>query len=126
MKALIANWGGDLQISSTGDIRAVSVEVELQFRLLRRFLTNSGDYIWHVSYGAGLGEFVGSPLLPSVIKEIILTQVGHEPLVAGSPQPVVNIDRQNEGDTDSRYVTVQYQTKTAQAVAPITFPLGKF
>ena len=54
-------WGGDLGAGNTGDIALASGTILGQQRILRRLLTNPGDYIWHTEYGAGLAQFVGSP-----------------------------------------------------------------
>ena len=56
MDALFCPWGGDLSVGPGGDISVAPVEAEVEQRIIRRLLTNTGDYIWHISYGAGLGR----------------------------------------------------------------------
>ena len=57
MSDISHQWGSDLSIGPTGDFALVSGAILGQQRVLRRLLTNPGDYIWHPDYGAGLAEF---------------------------------------------------------------------
>ena len=52
-------WGSDLATGSTGDISTISGQLLGQQRVLRRLLTNPGEYIWQLDYGAGLARFIG-------------------------------------------------------------------
>ena len=54
-------FSADLSLSPTGDLATITAPQLTQQRVLRRLLTNPGDYIWHPSYGAGLAAFVGQP-----------------------------------------------------------------
>ena len=49
-------WGNDLAFSATGDLATADVPTLTQQRVLRRLLTNPGDYIWELDYGAGLAS----------------------------------------------------------------------
>jgi hypothetical protein len=51
--------GNDLTASNTGDLQPVDTTVRGQQRVLRRLLTNPGDYIFHPNYGAGLPQWIG-------------------------------------------------------------------
>ena len=98
-------WGQDLTVSATGDL-ALATSTELsQQRVLRRLLTNPGDYIWQPSYGAGLGQFVGQPVNVSMIQSVIRSQVLLESTVAQTPEPVISVAGANDGGV---YVDVRY------------------
>ncbi len=59
MKDIYHYIGGDLSTSPTGDLRPVENTERGKQRVLRRLITNPGDYIYHPTYGAGLGQKVG-------------------------------------------------------------------
>ena len=61
-------------------VRAVS-----QQSVLRRLLTNPGDYIWHPEYGAGLPQKIGSVLSVADIKSVVAQQLALEASVAPNP-----------------------------------------
>ena len=88
------NFGEDMVLSSTDDLLNVSdLELSKQ-RVLKRLLTNPGDYIWHTDYGAGLGRYVGDALSPDLfdeIKSLILSQIFLEDSVANNPEPQISM-----------------------------------
>ncbi|MEE3500197.1 hypothetical protein [Acidiphilium acidophilum] len=47
-------FGGDLAIDAGGDLALAAGSALTEQRVLRRLLTNPGDYIWQLSFGAGL------------------------------------------------------------------------
>jgi hypothetical protein len=114
----IAHWfGQDLSSGATGDLLAIDGVLRGQQRVLRRLLTNPGDYIWHPSYGAGLPSFIGSDVDVDAIKAVILAQIFLESSVARIPQPVIEVSPIAEGvfvnivyvDNDTgRQVTVSF------------------
>ena len=61
MPDLAHEFGADLQAGPTGDLALADGAALGRQRVLRRLLTNPGDYIWHPTYGAGLARFVGHP-----------------------------------------------------------------
>jgi phage baseplate assembly protein W len=63
-------FGNDLSVASNGDILLTDGITLSQQRILRRLLTNPGDYIWELTYGAGLPQFVGQPLSQSLLTQI--------------------------------------------------------
>src|SRR6185312_15376686 len=89
MMALVCDWQGDLTVGPSGDLNVASVPAELQQRIIRRLLTSPGEYIWHLDYGAGLGNFVGDPSSSISIEGVILDQLQQEWLVSSLPPPVV-------------------------------------
>ncbi len=90
-------FGGDLTIGPTGDIAVADAQDLTQQRVLRRLLTNPGDYIWQLTYGAGLGQFVGRPGIPDLISGVIRTQMRLEPQVMQFPAPSVSASVADDG-----------------------------
>lgn len=106
-------WAGDLSVGPTGDFVDVSGPALGTERVLRRLLTNPGDYIWQPGYGAGLARFVGEPAEPAAIQAVIRLQMLREPAVAQVPEPVIDV-QSDPGGTLS--VQVRYaDTDTAEA-----------
>lgn len=93
-------WGEDTQFSASGDDLLASAVTELNQRILRALLTSPGDYIWHPSYGAGLGRFVGRALSPEEYAEImalIRTVVLGESDVQKQPDPQISFQADATG-----------------------------
>ncbi|MBU6419064.1 MAG: hypothetical protein KGQ79_04975 [Proteobacteria bacterium] len=97
MADLSLQFGGDLSIGPTGDLAVVDGQAVTQQRVLRRLLTNQGDYIWQLSYGAGLGQFIGRPGVPDLISGVIRTQMQLETQVMQSPAPSVSVSLADDG-----------------------------
>ena len=124
MIALACVWGNDLAVGPSGDISVSSTEAEVQQRIVRRLLTNPGDYIWHLNYGAGLGSYVGSPYSPNLIEGTILSQLQNEALVAAAPSPTVNTSKSLAGVLSSATVTIQYQVVGTMMGSSVVLGLG--
>ena len=90
-------WGGDLSLGPTGDLATVTAQAFSQQRVLARLLTNAGDYIWHLDYGAGLAQYVGAPQAPQLVGAAIRYQLALEATVAASPPPAVNAVSNTDG-----------------------------
>ena len=84
-------WGNDLSASTAGDLLRVSGVMRSQQRVLRRLLTNGGEYLSHPEYGGGLAGLVGSRASISYIKTLIKGQMLLEPSVAKTPAPVIEV-----------------------------------
>ena len=108
MIAIISNWGADLSIGPNGDLLVASAEADVQARIVRRLLTNPGDYIWHTDYGAGLGTYVGETYSSRFIEGRINNQLQLESLVETSPAPAIHIN-QSPSDSSTTSITIQYQ-----------------
>lgn len=96
MDDLSLEWGSDLVVGPTGDLLLVSGMDVVGHRIVRRLLTNPGDYIWQINYGAGLARSVGHPLNTARIEAAIRRHLQLEDQVASSPTPTVkvgNVDR---------------------------------
>jgi phage baseplate assembly protein W len=114
-------WGGDLSASPTGDIALVSGTVLGQQRVLRRLLTNPGDYIWHLQYGAGLAQFVGVPANVAAIRSAIRSQIFMESAVARIPEPTIDIQSLPNGTV---YVYLRYVDSTTGATQVLSFSVS--
>jgi len=105
MPDLEMTWSGDLAVSPTGDL-AVAAEPALGTeRVLRRLMTNPGDYIWNPDYGAGLAQFVGRPVEMASVEAVIRAQMALEAAVAAIPEPVIGISSDLAGKL---YVQIRY------------------
>ena len=124
MISITCDWGGDLSAGPGGDINATPVQANIHQRLVRRLLTNPGDYIWHTNYGAGLGAYVGRPTSAGRIKSAILNQIQFEPLVAETPAPAVQFNQSATGTFATDAVTVQYQVAGTSAGNSVVLELG--
>ncbi|MFN3886149.1 MAG: phage tail protein [Aquabacterium sp.] len=82
---------GDLKPGPSGDL-AVSGDLDAgRERVLRRLLTNPGDYPFHPDYGAGLARMVGDTADVGRIKAAIRGQMLLEQAVAQQPEPIVDV-----------------------------------
>jgi hypothetical protein len=114
-------WGGDLSASPTGDIALVGGTTLGQQRVLRRLLTNPGDYIWHLQYGAGLAQFVGKTCDVAAINAAIRSQIFMESSVARLPEPVIDVQNAQNG---SVYVYIRYVDAQTTATQVLAFSVG--
>jgi phage baseplate assembly protein W len=117
-------WGADLAVSATGDIATSSGAVGTQQRVIRRLLTNPGDYIWQLGYGAGLAQFVGQPANELYIKAVIRSQIFKESAVARSPEPVIQVQVSPGGSTGTIYVQIQYTDALSGGTQTLSFSVG--
>lgn len=113
--------GNDLQLTNTGSLLPIDGTVKGQQRVLRRLLTNPGEYIWHTNYGAGLAQKVGSLATASEIQALIQSQMLLEAAVAQDPPPAVKVQKLTNGvSVQINYVDAQ--SKTAQV---LTFDVNR-
>ena len=125
MIALACDWQSDLSVGPTGDIAVLPVETEVQQRIVRRLLTSPGGYIWHIDYGAGLGNYVGQPYSKTLIEGTVLNQLQNEVLVETSPSPSVRISQPISESFSGTVVTIQYQIVGAPSGNSVVLGLGK-
>lgn len=100
--------GADLTPSATGDIQTATDTMRGQQRVLRRLLTNPGDYIFHPDYGAGLPAWVGKTADIGKMKALIRGQMLLEAAVAKSSTPDISITAISSGDGGGFAVSVRY------------------
>lgn len=121
MNDLYCYWGSDLTASATGDLLPVDTTIRGQQRILRRLLTNPGDYIFHPEYGAGLPRFVGSVADPQKIRALIRGQVLLEDSVAKTPEPDVSLQFIPGGIS----VTIKYADVASKTTQTLSFQVSK-
>jgi hypothetical protein len=117
-------WETDLSTSATGDLAMVSGSALGQQRVLRRLLTNPKDYIWHTDYGAGLAAFVGNPANEMLIAATIRSQIFHEPAVARTPEPIIDIQISPAGALSMLYVDIRYTDSLSGETQILTFSVS--
>ena len=110
MMSITCKWGGDLEIGPTGDIAVASVVDNLDEKIIRRLLTNPGDYLWAPNYGGGLAAQIGSPVDLSALQANIRAQMEQEPLISPYPLPSVLVSPTVSYSDDARVVTITYQS----------------
>lgn len=120
MTDLAHTWSGDLSVSPTGDIAVVTGTLEGQQRVLRRLLTNAGDYLWHLAYGAGLPQRVGQVASASRIRATIRRQIFKEAAVSASPAPVISVAADQTGVV---FVSIQYADAITGEPSVLSFPV---
>lgn len=124
MNDLYHVWGSDLSTSATGDLAIVSGSTLRQQRVLRRLLTNPGDYIWHTDYGARLAGFVGAPANEMQITATIRSQIFQEAAVAQTPEPVIDVQVSPAGALSTVYVNIRYTDSLSDETQVLTFSVS--
>ena len=117
MADISAVMGGDLALSASGDLLAVSGLVMTQQRVLRRLLTNPGDYIFQIGYGAGLAAMIGQPAEAARIAAVIRSQMKLERGVGPIPLPAVTVDAQPDGTVTATVRYADQATGASQQIA---------
>lgn len=98
-------WGGDLVLSPTGDLARVAGAKRSEQRVLRRLMTNPGEYLPHQEYGGGLPGAVGSNLNLPETRARIRGQMLLERAVAQTPEPTVQVEQIPTGvSAEIRYI----------------------
>ena len=121
MPDVFHQFGSDLVSGPTGDLAVASGSAAGQQRVLRRLLTNPGDYIWQPTYGAGLGQFVGQPVSPAQIRAVIRSQIFKEAAVARTPEPVIDVSADPGG---TFYVHIRYADAATGATQTLSFSMN--
>lgn len=113
-------FGNDVITSVNGDLLAIDGITKGQQRILRRLLTNPGDYIYHPSYGAGLPRFVGQALSTAKFQEIkglIISQIYLEACVMKIPVPVITLS----ANQNTLFCTIAYTDAGTQLPQVLSF-----
>jgi hypothetical protein len=114
-------WGVDLAVSSIGDIATAQGAALGQQRILRRLLTNPGDYIWHPDYGAGLPGLVGIPVDAGKVQALVRAQIFLESSVAKVPEPIIDVQASPDG---SVYLQIRYIESGSGDTQILSFSVG--
>ncbi len=114
-------WNEDIGSGNTGDIALATGTMLGQQRVLRRLLTNPGDYVWHPDYGAGLARFIGKPCDAASVRSAIRSQIFEEACVARQPEPVIDVRAGPDGYV---YVQIRYIDATNGETQLLSFNLG--
>jgi len=117
------NFGDDFSFSARNDLLTVADVDKSKQRILRRLLTNPGDYIWHPQYGAGLQQFIGQSLSSDrfdEIRSLITSQMFLEESVAKAPAPVILLQTIQGG----LFVQINYTHASTQNQVMLTFDVG--
>lgn len=109
--------GSDLSPSGTGDLLSATGTPRSQQRLLRRLLTNPGDYVFHPEYGAGLPRMIGQTVDVPRIRTLIRAQMRQEAAVAPHPEPSINVRPIPNGIA----VAIRYTDADQRAPASLSF-----
>jgi phage baseplate assembly protein W len=111
-------------IGATGDIATTTGSLLGQQRVLRRLLTNPGDYIWQLDYGAGLARFIGQPANPLQIRAVIRSQIFKEAAVARQPEPLIDVQVAPGGAPGAVYVHIRYADADSSETQVISFSVS--
>jgi len=114
-------WGTDISIGPTGDLAVASSDALTQQRVLRRLLTSVGDYIWQLTFGAGLPGMVGKTQQIAFTKAIIRSQIFNESSVATLPEPVISVRADQSGGV---YVAILYVDAQSGVTQSLSFSVG--
>jgi hypothetical protein len=116
--------GADFALTSstagTADVDTAIDPVEGQERVLRRLLTNPGDYVWQPAYGAGLAAYIGKPIVSGQINGVIRKQMRLEQVVVQSPPPTVSVNSDKAGTT---LASIQYIDAASQLTSVLSIPI---
>jgi phage baseplate assembly protein W len=114
-------YGADLTLAAGGDLATADGDSLGRQRVLRRLLTNSGDYLWNPGYGAGLGQFVGQPANAARVRSVVRSQIFQEAAVARSPEPTVDVSVDSNG---AAICSVSYADAATGVTQALTFIVG--
>lgn len=109
-------WGSDLSLGGGGDLLTTDGTIRGQQRVLRRLLTNPGDYVFQPDYGAGLPSFVGQPIDPGKVAGLIRAQILLEDSVAQDPAPQISVQ---SAPTDPSAIAVTIAYNDAASGKPV-------
>lgn len=92
-------WGEDFRLTPAGDLALADGDDFARQRIERRLFTSVQGYLWHLEYGAGLPQKVGSTYQPYQIEAIVRAQMLLEESVVANPPPKVKVttDTNNPG-----------------------------
>lgn len=110
-------FSSDLALGATGGLQVADDTLLSQQRILRRLLTNPGDYIWEPDYGAGLPRYIGQKLDLTALTALIRSQMYLEGSVEQQPEPQIEVTPILNGV----YVRIQYVEAQTGKPATLSF-----
>ncbi|MDY3551396.1 hypothetical protein R5W24_000472 [Gemmata sp. JC717] len=109
-------FSSDIGLGATGGVQVAEGTLESQQRILRRLLTNPGDYIWEPEYGAGLPRYIGEKLDIVALTALIRSQMYLEASVQQQPEPQITATPIQNG-IYVRIVYVEAETGRTEVLA---------
>lgn len=116
-------WSSDLNLSNTGDLLTVDGTERGQQRVLRRLLTNPGDYVAHPDYGAGLPSWIGEPIDGGKVAALIRSHMLLEDCVAKLPPPTISVSTL-DSDPGAFTVTIAYNDADSDQPVVLAFTVS--
>ena len=113
--------GADLGIDTTGNLSVADGSTYVQQRVLRRLMTNCGDYIWDLGYGGGLPSFVGLPANTAAIEISVRNQMLLEAAVARLPVRGVTVVASTDNTVT---LTITYSDAATGALQTLSLSPG--
>ena len=110
-------FSSDIGLGATGGVQVAEGTLESQQRILRRLLTNPGDYIWEPEYGAGLPRYIGEKLDIVALTALIRSQMYLEASVQQQPEPRITATPLQNGI----YVRIVYVEATSGQPVTLNF-----
>lgn len=104
-------------MAASGDLLTVDGTLKGQQRVLRRLLTNPGDYIDHPTYGAGLASKIGQPFDAAACEALVRSQIFLESAVSRQPAPVITVTQLANG----LFVSIAYTDATTGTPVALSF-----
>lgn len=90
-------WGTDFALTPAGDLTLVDGGDLTRQRIERRLFTAVRGYLWHLDYGAGLPQKVGSTYQRLQIESIVRGQLLLEASVNQTPPPKIAVSQPTPG-----------------------------
>ncbi len=115
------DFGQDIEFDPSGDVATATGPDLGRQRILRRLLTNPGEYIWHGLYRAGLARFLGQPTSAQSISSIARGQIFKEASVTRNPSPSIVVTKNTTGGV---VLSIQYVDREAKKTVALTAPVG--
>ena len=84
-------WDDDFVVCACGGLLLAHGDDLARQRIIRRLCTAVQGYVWHLDYGAGLPQRIGSPGVASTIQAVVRAQIALEAAVAPTPAPTVSV-----------------------------------
>lgn len=113
-------WGSDLRLSPTGDLSLVIGADRSKERVLRRLLTNTGDYLFAADYGGNIPAEVGEIANNAKIDGLVRGQMRLEQTVSQAAPPSVSVTNTAKGVA----VGISYIAAPDQTPAALSFTVS--